>query len=68
LHIIRIIASSIDALVTGRIVGYGKRKHDALMPFSGPLLQGVPGYHRDLSTQGWDRKFIMASPYVLHLP
>jgi hypothetical protein len=66
LHIIRIIASSIDALVTGRIIGYGERKHDAPMSFSMPVLQGMPGYHRDVFTQGRDRKFIMASPPVLH--
>ncbi|WP_194715156.1 hypothetical protein [Noviherbaspirillum soli] len=66
MHIIRIIASSIDALVTGRIAGYGERKHDALMSFFTPVLEGMPGYHRDALKQGRDRKFIMAFPYVLH--
>jgi len=66
LHIIRIIASSIDALVTVRIVGYGERKHDALMWFFTPVLEGMPGYHRDVLQQDRDRKFIMAFPYVLH--
>jgi len=66
LHIIRIIASSIDALVSVRIIGYGERKHDALMSFFTAVLEGTPGYHRDVLQQGRDRKFIMAFPYLLH--
>jgi hypothetical protein len=66
LHIIRIIASSIDTLVTVRIIDYGERKHDALLWFFTPVLQGMPGYHHDVLTQGRDRKFIMAFPHVLH--
>jgi hypothetical protein len=66
LHIIRIIASSIDALVSVRIVSYGERKHDALMSFFTPALECMAGYHRDVLQQGRGRKFIMAFPYVLH--